>query len=215
MAGLGPIPLGNRLWWFIVHKFSYCVLCRQVVLFSEIQNVLKLYGNQILGTLKVSLIDRSIIILCPYLRGSTIGGFTVIVLLWLCTYILSESTEQNIRLQWWLMLVVCIAYKIHQTTVMALIMLVAFIVSEAISLRPHINNSTLSYILIVLLMLLLPNKSTVKYSLASHPHSILQHQSLSVSGCGGRVWRLKTTLREPVQEFSRATPYISFHIKDM
>ena len=29
-----------------------------------------------------------------------------------------------------------------------------------------------------------------KSCLVSHPHSILQHQSLSVSGWGGRVWRL-------------------------
>ena len=85
---------------------------------------------------------------------------------------------------------------------MALITLVACIASEAIPLCPHINDSTLSQV--VLLMLLLPNKSTVKYSLASHPHSILQHQSLSVSGCRGRVWRLKTTLRELVWEFTRA-----------
>ena len=35
-----------------------------------------------------------------------------------------------------------------------------------------------------------------------HPHSILQHQSLSVLGCGGRVWRLKTTLRGSVWEFT-------------
>ena len=79
--------------------------------------------------------------------------------------------------------------KTHQITVMALIMLVACIASEAIPLCPHINDSTPSQV--VLLMLLLLNKSTVKYSFASHPHSILQHQSLSVSGCGGiqRAWR--------------------------
>jgi len=85
---------------------------------------------------------------------------------------------------------------------MALITLVACIASEAISLWPHINDSTPPQV--VLLMLLLPNKSTVKYSLASHPHSILQHPSLSVSGRRGRVWRLKTTLRELVREFTRA-----------
>jgi len=70
---------------------------------------------------------------------------------------------------------------------MALIMLVACIAFEASPLCPHINNSTLSQ---VVLLMLLPNKSTVKYSLASHPHSILQYQSFSVSGRGGRVWRL-------------------------
>ena len=82
------------------------------------------------------------------------------------------------------------------------------------SLCPHINDSTLSQV--VLLMLLLPNKSTVKYSLTSHPHSILQHQSLSVSGCGGirRVWRLRTTLREPVREFTR-TNEVAKHIIEL
>jgi len=34
------------------YKFSCCVLCREVVLFSEVQNVLKLEGNQLFGTLK-------------------------------------------------------------------------------------------------------------------------------------------------------------------
>jgi len=52
--------------------------------------------------------------------------------------------------------------------------------------------------------MLLPNKSTVEYSLVSHPHSILQYQSLSVSGHRGRVWRLKTAMREPVWEFTIA-----------
>jgi len=56
----------------------------------------------------------------------------------------------------------------------------------------------------VLFLKLLPNKSTVKYSLASHPHSILQYQYLSVSGHRGRVWRLKTAMREPVREFTIA-----------
>jgi len=94
---------------------------------------------------------------------------------------------------------------------MALIMLVACIASEAIPLRPPINDSTPSQV--VLLMLLLLSKSTVKYSYASHPHSILQHQSLSVSGCGGirRVCRLKTTLCQPVQKFTRANE-IAEHI---
>ena len=42
---------------------------------------------------------------------------------------------------------------------MALSMLVACIASEAIPLCPHVNDSTLSQV--VFLMLLLPNKSTV------------------------------------------------------
>jgi len=61
-----------------------------------------------------------------------------------------------------------------------------------------INDSALSQ---VVFLMLLPNKSTVKYGLASHPHSILQYQSLSVSGHRGRVWGLKTAMCEPVQEF--------------
>ena len=91
---------------------------------------------------------------------------------------------------------------------MALITLVACIASEAIPLCPHINDSTPSE---VELLMLVPNKSTVKYSLASHPHSILQYQSLSRSGHGGRVWRLKTTMCEPVWEFTRANE-IAEHI---
>jgi len=59
--------------------------------------------------------------------------------------------------------------------------------------------------------MLLPNKSNVKYSLACHPHSILQYQYLSVSGHRGRVWRLKTAVREPVWEFTIANE-IAEHI---
>ena len=92
---------------------------------------------------------------------------------------------------------------------MALIMMVA---SEPMPLCPHINDYTLQvHADLVLLMLLLPNRSTAKCSLASHPHSILQHQLLSVLGCRGRVWRLKTTLRELVREFTRANE-IAEHI---
>ena len=50
------------------YKFSCCVLCREVVLFSEVQNVLELYSDKLFGTLKS--------ILCPYLGGST-RGFAV------------------------------------------------------------------------------------------------------------------------------------------
>ena len=91
---------------------------------------------------------------------------------------------------------------------MAIIMLVACIAFEAIPLCPHVNDSTPSQ---VVLLMLVPNKSTVKYNLASHPHSILQYQSLSGSGHGGRVWRLKTTMCEPVWEFTRANK-IAEHI---
>ena len=87
-------------------------------------------------------------------------------------------------------------------------MLVACIASEAIPLCPHINDSSPSQ---VVLLMLLPNKSSVKYALASHPHSILQYQSLSISGSGGRVYRLKTTMHEPVREFTRANE-IAEHI---
>ena len=48
----------------------------EVVLFSEVPSVLKLEGNQLFGTLKSVLVERSII-LCPYLGGSSIGGLTV------------------------------------------------------------------------------------------------------------------------------------------
>jgi len=71
-----------------------------------------------------------------------------------------------------------------------------------------INDSTPSQ---VVLMMLLPYKSTIKYSLASHPHSILQYQSLSVSGHRGRVWGLKTAMCEPVREFTIANE-IAEHI---
>jgi len=36
------------------YEFSCCILCRDVV-FSEVQNVLNLYGNQLFGTLKSTL----------------------------------------------------------------------------------------------------------------------------------------------------------------
>ena len=36
-------------------------------------------------------------------------------------------------------------------------------------------------------------------SLASQPHSVPQRWSLSVSACEGRVWRLRTTLREQLE----------------
>jgi len=71
-----------------------------------------------------------------------------------------------------------------------------------------INDSTPSQ---AVFLMLLPNKSTVKYSLASHPHSILQYQSLSVSGHRGRVWGLKTAMCEPVREFTIANE-IAEHI---
>jgi len=38
-------------------------------------------------------------------------------------------------------------------------------------------------------------------SLANQPHSVLQWRSLSVSACTGRVWRLRTTFHESLQEF--------------
>ena len=93
---------------------------------------------------------------------------------------------------------------------MALIMLVA---SEPMPLYPHIDDYTVTstctssahYNVVVTAAL-----QNVR-SLASHPHSILQHQSLLVLGCGGRVWRLKTTLREPIWEFTRVNE-IAEHI---
>ena len=49
--------------------------------FSEVQSVLKLYRKQLFQTLKVSFVQRYVV-LCPYLGGSTIGGFTVIEKRW-------------------------------------------------------------------------------------------------------------------------------------
>jgi len=76
------------------------------------------------------------------------------------------------------------------------------VASEPIPLYPHINDyaitsactSSAHY-----------NVVTAALHLANHPHSILQHQSLSVLGCGGRVWRLNTILCEPVWEFTRVS----------
>jgi len=62
--------------------------------------------------------------------------------------------------------------------------------------------------------MLLPSKSTVKYGLASHPHPILQYQSLSVSGHRGRVWRLKTAMCEPVWKFTIANEIAEHIIRD-
>ena len=59
---------------------SRFVLCREVVLFSEVENVLR--KSEYLGPQAASLVERSIIH-CPYLGGFTLGGFTVIVLPWL------------------------------------------------------------------------------------------------------------------------------------
>jgi len=49
--------------------------------FSEVQNVLKLYRKQLFQTLKVSSVQRSVVV-CPYLGVSIIGGFTVIEKRW-------------------------------------------------------------------------------------------------------------------------------------
>ena len=82
---------------------------------------------------------------------------------------------------------------------MGLIMLVA---SEPMPLYPHINDYPVTSTCTSSAHYKCCYSSTAKCSLASHPHSILQHQSLSVLGCGGRAWRLKTTLRKPIWEFS-------------
>ena len=55
--------------------------------FSEVQNVLKLYRKQLFRTLKVSFVQRYVV-LCPYLGGSTIEGFTIIEMVWLKLYIM-------------------------------------------------------------------------------------------------------------------------------
>ena len=50
--------------------------CREVVLFSEVGNVLNYIESKYLGPRAVSLVE-SFVMHCPYLGGSTIGGFTV------------------------------------------------------------------------------------------------------------------------------------------
>ena len=55
------------------YKFRCCVLCREVLRGSKC--------TENIQTLKVSSVQRSVV-LCPYLGGSIIGGFTVIEKRW-------------------------------------------------------------------------------------------------------------------------------------
>ena len=50
------------------YKFKSFVLCREVVLFSEVQNVLELYTNQLFGTLK-SVLCRGLLYCVPISEG--------------------------------------------------------------------------------------------------------------------------------------------------
>ena len=59
----------SKQWHIDDNTNSAVVFCREVVLHSEVQNVLFNY----LGLWKVSFVERSIV-LCPYLRGSTVRG---------------------------------------------------------------------------------------------------------------------------------------------
>ena len=60
------------------YKFTSFVLCKEVVLFSEVVSVLKLWEDNFLGPQAVSLVERSFIV---FLGGSTIGGVAVHVFL--------------------------------------------------------------------------------------------------------------------------------------
>ena len=57
----------------------------------------------------------------------------------------------------------------------------------------------------------LADPATARPSLARQPHSGPQHRSLSVSARGGRVWRLRTTLRDLYGNLNR-TNEIAEHI---
>ena len=58
---------------------SHFVLCRDVVLSLEVDNVLVLWESERLGPKEVSFIER-LLLLCPLFRGSTIRGSTVIII---------------------------------------------------------------------------------------------------------------------------------------
>ena len=75
----------------------------------------------------------------------------------------------------------------------------------------HILMTTPSQVHVHLVLTIMLLQQHCKLQSCKHPHSILQHQLLSVLGCGGRVWRLKTTLREPIWEFTRVSE-IAEHI---
>ena len=58
------------------YKFTSFVLCRELVLFLEVVSVLGKIN--FLGPRAVSLVERSFI-LCPFLGGSTVRGFTIYI----------------------------------------------------------------------------------------------------------------------------------------
>ena len=58
---------------------SHFVLCREVVLSLEVENVLVLWESEHLGPKEVSFIER-LFLLSPLFRGSTIKGSTVILI---------------------------------------------------------------------------------------------------------------------------------------
>jgi len=91
---------------------------------------------------------------------------------------------------------------------MALIMLVACMAFEAIPLCPHVNDSTPSQ---VVLLMLVPNKSTVNIALQAIPIPFCSTNLFQCQDAEKRIWRLKTTMREPVREFTRANE-IAEHI---
>ena len=90
---------------------------------------------------------------------------------------------------------------------MALMLLVA---SEPMPLYPHINEYPVTNTC--------TSSAHYNVAIAALQNVVLQaipipfsSQSLSVLGCGRRVWRLKTTLREPIWEFTRVNE-IAEHI---
>ena len=58
---------------------SHFVLCREVVLSFEVENVLVLWESEHLGPLEVSFIEMRLFLLCPLFGGSTNGGYTVYI----------------------------------------------------------------------------------------------------------------------------------------
>ena len=67
---------------------SHFVLCREVVLSLEVENVLVLWESEHLGPQDVSFIER-LFLLCPLFGGSTIRGSTV------CPYCCSVKFKKN------------------------------------------------------------------------------------------------------------------------
>ena len=57
---------------------NHFVLCREVVLSLEVENVVVLWESEHLGPQDVSFIER-LFLLCPLFGGATIRGSTIII----------------------------------------------------------------------------------------------------------------------------------------